>query len=143
VPETLSSGTHEITVSFLAPNDTYAASKTNLQFEVPAPSNSTFSSTTQMTQPNKTATPALTNALMIPVIAAIFAFALSVYFAITHRRKPETISENIQPSPTKATSDNSTKTSTDVHCEFCGRFIPRNSNYCDHCGKPNLLKDQS
>jgi len=143
VPETLSSGTHEITVSFSALNDTYAASKTNLQFEVLAPSNSTFSSTAQITQTNKTATqPSLTDALMIPVIAAVLAFTVSAYFAITHRRKPETIPEDIQSSPTKVISDNSSKTSTDVHCEFCGRFIPRNSNYCDYCGKPNLLKGQ-
>src|SRR5208282_5192896 len=124
-----SSGTHEITVSFSALNDTYAPSKTNLPFNVPVPSNSTFSSTAQITQTNKTATqPSLTNALMIPVIAAVLAFTVSAYFAITHRRKPETIPEDIQSSPTKAISDNSSKTSTDVHC--------------DYCGKPNLLKGQ-
>ena len=143
VPETLSSGTHDITVSFSALNDTHAPSQTNLQFDLAVASNSTSISSSQISQSKETATqPILTNTLMIPVMTAILAFALSAYFAITHRKKPRTISEDIQSSPIKAASNNSPKTVSDVHCEFCGRLIPRNSNYCDQCGKPNLLKDQ-
>ena len=140
VPETLSIGTHEITVSYSALNDTYAPSKTILQFDVPVPSNSTTSSTLQITQTSATATQlTLTNALIIPVIAAILVSALGAYFAITRRRKPETVSEKIQSSSPHVASDISPSPST-VQCEFCGTLIPRDSNFCDHCGKPNLLK---
>ena len=140
VPETLSSGTHEITVSYAALNDTYAPSKTNLPFDVIVPSNST--STSQFTQTSETATqPTSANALMILVVAAILVFTLGAYFAITRRKKPETVSENISSSSSDVASDISPGVST-VPCEFCGSLIPRNSNYCDHCGKLNLLRDR-
>ena len=144
VPEILSNGPHEIVVSFAALNDTYAPSKTILQFDVAAPSNSTFTTTAQITQTGATTTqPTSTNILIIPIIAAILlASTLSSYFLITRRKKTEPISENIPSSSPDVTSEISPKTSSDVHCEFCGRLIPRNSNYCDRCGKPNLLKDQ-
>jgi len=139
VPETLSSGTHEITVSYLALNDTYAPSKTILQFDVVVPSNSTSSTTSQITQASETATqPTLTNTLMIPVIAAILAVTLGAYFIITRRKKPEAI----QSSSFEFASDISLKTAPIVQCEYCGTLIPRDSNFCDHCGKLNLLRDR-
>ncbi len=139
VPETLSSGTHEITVSYAALNDTYAPSKTNLQFDVTVPSNSTTSAL-QITQTSETATqPTSANALMILVVAAILVFTLGAYFAITRRKKSETVSEKFSSSSTDVAPDISPSVST-MPCEFCGTLIPRNSNYCDHCGKPNLLK---
>jgi hypothetical protein len=141
VPGTLSKGTHEIAVSYAAINDTYAPSKTILQFDVAASSNSIFSQITKIgtivTQES------LTNTLAIRLIAAILlASALSAYFAITRRKKPEPISENTPSSSPEAASGIPLKTVSDVHCEFCGELIPGNSKYCDHCGKHNLLKDQ-
>jgi hypothetical protein len=143
VPATLSIGTHEIAVSYAALNDTYAPSKRILHFDVAVPS--TFSATTETTQTSaRTATqPTLTNALMIPVIAAILlASTLSAYFVIARRKKPEVVSERIQSSSRDGACDISPKTFSGVYCEFCGRLIPRDSNFCDHCGKPNLLKEQ-
>jgi hypothetical protein len=143
VPKTLSNGTHEITVSYPALNDTYAPSKIILQFDVATLSNST-SSTSQITLTSETTTqPTSTNALIIPAIAAILLTSTLVgYLIITRRKKPEVVSEKIRSS-TEVAKDIPPTTRSEVRCEFCERLIPRNSNYCDHCGKPNLLKDKS
>jgi len=139
--ETLSNGTHEIVVSYSALNDIYAPSKTILHFDVVVPSNSTVSarSTSQVTQISEATTQSfLTNTLIIPAIATVIllVFALDAYFVVTRRKKPEAISEGIRSSP-EFSSDVPV-----VHCEYCGTLIPRDSNFCDHCGKLNLLRDR-
>jgi len=141
VPE-LSSGTHEITVSYAALNDIYAPSKTILPFAVVS-SNSTVSvstsSTSQVTQISETTTQSsLSSTLIIPGIASVvlLVFVLDAYYVLVRHKKPEAISERTKSSP------EFTSHVPLVNCESCGTLIPRDSNFCDHCGKLNLLRDR-